>query len=439
MANVGTYPLKAAFPRWVASRGGLGRSDGRLLPAVSGTRPGEQIAGPAAPSRVKWTPQYQVNGWWVFESHWNPGKCIDIRDGTTSRAVQLWNCSFAYNQQWTNGVPVGLVVPPIGTAVHHSAGGLRCDGGGWAGGVGAVRVHQAACATVRRHEADIRSGGFLWRARRSGGAPVTVADNPTNWHPNGPPIRPRKWYQQPALWVAVVGGIVVWGGAAASGSPEPASVTATSGGDAEALTECRNRVADELSTTAEWADEDVTNRGGGEYFVKGTVDGDLYTCVITRSGDAWQIPDNVIVFSDSQAAAPATTEAPTTTAPPTTTTTVPTTTTTTVPPTTTTTAPSEDPQVANARRSARSYIDLMGFSRQGLIDQLEYEQYPVEAATAAVDSMAIDWNAEAVEKAQSYLDMMGFSHGGLVDQLIYEGFTPEQAEHGASVAIGGGA
>jgi hypothetical protein len=125
---------------------------------------------------------------------------------------------------------------------------------------------------------------------------------------------------------------------------------------------------------------------------------------------------------------------------PTTTTAVPPTTTT-APPTTTTTAPPEDPQVANARRSAQSYLDLSGFSRQGLIDQLSSEygdQYPVEVATAAIDSLDVDWNAEAVEAAESYLELQGFSYAGLVEQLSSpygDQFTREQAEHGASVAL----
>jgi hypothetical protein len=120
----------------------------------------------------------------------------------------------------------------------------------------------------------------------------------------------------------------------------------------------------------------------------------------------------------------------------------PVTTTTTAPPTTTTTAPPEDPQIANARRSAESYLEFSGFSRQGLIDQLSSEygdQYPVEVATAAVDSLDVDWNAEAVEAAESYLEISGFSHAGLVDQLSSpygDQFTPEQAEHGATVALG---
>lgn len=268
-----------------------------------------------------------------------------------------------------------------------------------------------------------------------------IENHPTQ-HPYGPPVRPRAWYRQPALWLALAGGAVFWG-AAAAGSTGPDTTTAA--GDAEALDECHNRVADEAYTptrhgTEEWSDEDVTNRGGGEYLVTGHVDGGLYTCVITRSGGAWRAADNILVFDEDEGPSPSTTGAPaTTTAPPATTTTVPPTT---VPPTTTTTAPPEDPQVSNARRSAASYLDFRGFSRQGLIDQLSSEygdQYPVEAATAAVDSLNVDWNAEAVEAAESYLELRGFSHAGLVDQLSSEygdQFTREQAEHGATVALG---
>jgi hypothetical protein len=96
--------------------------------------------------------------------------------------------------------------------------------------------------------------------------------------------------------------------------------------------------------------------------------------------------------------------------------------------------PDEDPQVINARRSAESYLALAGFSRAGLIKQLEFEQYSTEAATAAVDSLNVDWFAEAVQSAESYLEISGFSHGGLVDQLEFEGYTPEEAEHGATIA-----
>jgi hypothetical protein len=86
----------------------------------------------------------------------------------------------------------------------------------------------------------------------------------------------------------------------------------------------------------------------------------------------------------------------------------------------------------NAVDSARSYLDYSGFSRQGLIEQLEYEQFSTEAATFAVDYVAPDWNAEAAESAKSYLEYSSFSRQGLIDQLFYEGFTPEQAEYGVS-------
>ncbi|NYE18936.1 Ltp family lipoprotein [Microbacterium immunditiarum] len=82
----------------------------------------------------------------------------------------------------------------------------------------------------------------------------------------------------------------------------------------------------------------------------------------------------------------------------------------------------------NAVRDAESYLEYSGFSRAGLIGQLEYEGYSKEDATFAVDFVEADWNAEAAESAQSYLDYSSFSRQGLYDQLAYEGFTPEQIE-----------
>lgn len=84
----------------------------------------------------------------------------------------------------------------------------------------------------------------------------------------------------------------------------------------------------------------------------------------------------------------------------------------------------------NALRSALSYLDFSSFSRQGLIDQLEYEQYTVEDATFAVDNCGADWNEQALASAHSYLDYSGFSYSGLLDQLLYEGFTQEEATYG---------
>lgn len=94
--------------------------------------------------------------------------------------------------------------------------------------------------------------------------------------------------------------------------------------------------------------------------------------------------------------------------------------------------PTETMGQQNAKRAAQDYLKFMAFSRTGLIEQLQYEQYSIEDATYGVDALGVDWNAQAAKSAQSYNDMMPFSHGDLVDQLIYEGFTPEQAEFGVS-------
>lgn len=81
----------------------------------------------------------------------------------------------------------------------------------------------------------------------------------------------------------------------------------------------------------------------------------------------------------------------------------------------------------NAIGSAQSYLSFSGFSRSGLIKQLEYEGYSTEDATFAVDYLNIDWNEQAVKSAESYLSFSSFSRQGLIDQLEYEGFTHEQA------------
>lgn len=89
----------------------------------------------------------------------------------------------------------------------------------------------------------------------------------------------------------------------------------------------------------------------------------------------------------------------------------------------------------NARESAESYLDFSAFSRQGLIDQLEYEEFTTEDAEYAVDVLEVDWNAQAAKSAESYLEFSAFSREGLIDQLVFEGFTQEEAEFGVT-AVG---
>lgn len=87
-----------------------------------------------------------------------------------------------------------------------------------------------------------------------------------------------------------------------------------------------------------------------------------------------------------------------------------------------------------ALSSAKSYLRTMGFSRQGLINQLEFEGYSTEEATYAVDNCDADWNEQAVRVAESYLNTMSMSKKELINQLEFEGFTSEQAQYGADQA-----
>jgi hypothetical protein len=94
-----------------------------------------------------------------------------------------------------------------------------------------------------------------------------------------------------------------------------------------------------------------------------------------------------------------------------------------------------------ALQSAQGYLsDGQGFSRNGLIEQLEYEKFsPADAAWAA-DHSGANWNDQAVTSAKGYMsDGQGFSRQGLIDQLEYEKFTVAQATYAVNhVGLTGG-
>jgi hypothetical protein len=95
---------------------------------------------------------------------------------------------------------------------------------------------------------------------------------------------------------------------------------------------------------------------------------------------------------------------------------------------------------ANAVRSAKQYLSMSGFSRDGLIQQLSSDagdSYEIADATFAVDSLNIDWNNEAVRSAKQYLSFSGFSCDGLIEQLSSDAgdkYTLSQASFGAQQA-----
>lgn len=93
--------------------------------------------------------------------------------------------------------------------------------------------------------------------------------------------------------------------------------------------------------------------------------------------------------------------------------------------------PSETVSQKNAVRKAESYLSYTGFSRSGLIKQLEFEKFSNSDAVYAVDKISPNWNEQAAKKAKSYDDYSGFSREGMINQLEFEGFTAEQAAFGA--------
>ncbi|MBN1530037.1 MAG: Ltp family lipoprotein [Thermoleophilaceae bacterium] len=92
----------------------------------------------------------------------------------------------------------------------------------------------------------------------------------------------------------------------------------------------------------------------------------------------------------------------------------------------------------NALRAAENYLDLSGFSKAGLIQQLSSpagDGYSKADATFAANHVDADWNAEAVESAQNYLDISPMSKDALIQQLSAaagDKFTPAQARYAAN-------
>ena len=91
----------------------------------------------------------------------------------------------------------------------------------------------------------------------------------------------------------------------------------------------------------------------------------------------------------------------------------------------------------NARLSAAQYLELLAFSRSGLIEQLEdFEGYSRADATYGVDAQRANWSQQAARSARQYLEVLPFSRSELIRQLVdFEGFTTAEATFGVN-AVG---
>ena len=92
----------------------------------------------------------------------------------------------------------------------------------------------------------------------------------------------------------------------------------------------------------------------------------------------------------------------------------------------------------NAIKAAQNYLDLSGFSRAGLIEQLSSKAgdgFKRADAVFAVNHVKADWNKEAVQAAKAYLDTGSFSRRALIEQLSSsygDRFTRAQAVYAAN-------
>ena len=85
----------------------------------------------------------------------------------------------------------------------------------------------------------------------------------------------------------------------------------------------------------------------------------------------------------------------------------------------------------NALASAQTYLSVMNFSYQGIIDMLEYEGYSETECKYAADNCGADWNGMAANEAKKLIDGGVTTKEEIVDQLIFKGYTYQQAVHGA--------
>lgn len=84
-----------------------------------------------------------------------------------------------------------------------------------------------------------------------------------------------------------------------------------------------------------------------------------------------------------------------------------------------------------ATKHAKQYLKSMPFSYEGLISQLEYEGYSSQQAIYGVNNCEADWYRQAARHAKQYLELMSFSRSELIEQLEYEGYTHDEAVYGA--------
>lgn len=91
---------------------------------------------------------------------------------------------------------------------------------------------------------------------------------------------------------------------------------------------------------------------------------------------------------------------------------------------------------ADALKAALEYITTNHYSRNNLIEKLEFDGFTQEEAEYAVANIYVDWYQMAADTAAAYLETSDYSYNGLVRRLesSTDGYTHEEAVYGADIA-----
>ena len=78
---------------------------------------------------------------------------------------------------------------------------------------------------------------------------------------------------------------------------------------------------------------------------------------------------------------------------------------------------------------AKDYLEFAPISRSKLYEILLSEGHEVEAASYVVASVQVDWGKNALKKAHNLLQVQGFSKHEMIDQLSFEGYTEDSIRY----------
>ena len=66
------------------------------------------------------------------------------------------------------------------------------------------------------------------------------------------------------------------------------------------------------------------------------------------------------------------------------------------------------------------------------MNQLVHEGFVFEEISYAADNCKVDWKEQAARSAANYLQLTKFTRQRMIEQLEFDGFTHEQAVYGAT-------